>query len=234
MSAAVAVDLLGWALAAAALGALGVHRRRLDARMALVAEASHELRGPLAAVSLGLASLARDAEPGRARQAAALESELRRAGLALADLAAAPEGRRCADRAGRVEVVGLLEDVWASWAAVAGAHGRRIVLDAPAEACVVLGDRERLAQAVGNLVSNALEHGEGPVRLRARRVASGVRIEVLDTGAGLAAPLASRRPHAGRRGHGLAVAGRVAERCGGRLSSERVVGGHLMALELPA
>ena len=60
--------------------------------VALVAEAAHELRAPLSAALLGLHGLVADA--AGARRVAAVELELRRAGLALEDLDAAPRGRR--------------------------------------------------------------------------------------------------------------------------------------------
>ncbi|MBA2515700.1 MAG: hypothetical protein H0V22_00005, partial [Solirubrobacterales bacterium] len=60
---ALAVSLVGWGCALSALVALALLRWRLNTSMALVAEASHELRGPLSAVRLGLATLIRDAGP---------------------------------------------------------------------------------------------------------------------------------------------------------------------------
>lgn len=224
----------GWACALGAAAALALVRAQVQSRMALVAEASHELRGPLTAVQLGLAALVRDAEPERARHAAALDLELRRAGLALEDLAAAPEGRRAPDALGVVDVGDLLEDAYAAWEGVAAAYRTSLSVEPMEDWWVVRADRVRLAQALGNLIANALEHGRGEVRLRARPVAGhGLRLEVLDGGPGLSAPLAASGPHAGRRGHGLGVAARVAERCGGRLVSETTSEGHAMALELP-
>ncbi|HEX8103035.1 MAG TPA: ATP-binding protein, partial [Solirubrobacteraceae bacterium] len=61
-----------------------------------------------------------------------------------------------------------------------------------------------------------------------------VRLEVRDAGRGLPGPLPPAAGHTRHRGHGLAVAARVAREGGGRLRSERRPGGHTMALELPA
>jgi len=232
------LEAAGWACALAALCVLAVVRWRTGARLALVAEASHELRGPLTVVSLGLATLARDAEPERARRAAVLDLELRRAGLALDDLAAAPSGRRAPDCAGIVDVADLLDEVRDAWSPLAAAFGTRIEVVRPAEWWAVRADRVRLAQAVGNLVGNALEHGEGPVTLAAGPVAavSGrLGVEVRDRGPGLPPGALARAgaAHASRRGHGLGVAARVAERSGGRLVSEERPAEHVMVLELP-
>jgi signal transduction histidine kinase len=110
-----------------------------------------------------------------------------------------------------------------------------------AEAAVV-GDRPRLAQATGNLIANAIEHGGGPVEVRGRLEGSSVRIEVIDGGAGLAAPLdelarrARRRAWLGgdrTRGHGLAVAAAVAAAHGGRLAAAPCDRGARLVLELP-
>ena len=79
-------------------GALRAGRRRLPARVRWAAgwrwwrKAAHELRGPLSAALLGLHGVVADA--AAARRVAAVELELRRAGLALDDLGAAPHGRR--------------------------------------------------------------------------------------------------------------------------------------------
>ena len=84
-----------------------------------MARACHELRGPLTAVRLSLATMERRLEAPPERLAA-LELELRRAGLALDDFAAARSGRRVIDRTEPVEVAELLEEQFESWHVVAG------------------------------------------------------------------------------------------------------------------
>ena len=226
---------MNWALTLAALAwALAAHAL-LRARMALVAQAAHELRGPLHAALLGLHGMAAPAGGG-ARRLAAVELELRRAGIALDDLEAARAGRRRPDRDVAVDVGALLAGAVEGWRPLAGARATELHFAAPDARFLVRADPLRLAQAAGNLVANALEHGNGPVRLRVHATAAHVRIEVRDQGPGLPAPvaeLAARRPHAGRRGHGLAIAGRVAERHGGRLLTAPVASGACVVLELP-
>ena len=228
------------ALLVAALGVALVWGlwRELRRRGELVARACHELRGPLTAAHLALhAGAPRDgALPGRLE---AIDVELARAGRALDDLSAARRGARGRDRRELVDVVALVHAQTAAWQAVAPAYGCVLRSGVAAGAAVlVYGDRVRLAQAIGNLLANAFEHGGGTVALRIRVVGPRVRLEVSDEGAGLPAPVAElvRRPRAGlgSRGRGLAIAASIAERHGGRLLAAPVARGTRLALELPA
>ena len=230
-------SILPWAVAVvgftlAALGALELRRRR-----ELVARACHELRGPLTAVRLSLTTMERRREAPPERLAT-LDHELRRAGLALDDFAAARSGRRVLDREEPVEVAELLEEQFHSWEAVACAFESVVLLGCLLPGTFVVGDRLRLAQAISNLIANALEHGPGRIELTARFVgAQHVRIEVIDEGPGLPVALAqlTRRARAGRgrRGRGLAIAAQIAERHRGRLVAEPVPRGARIGLELP-
>ena len=100
------------------------------------------------------------------------------------------------------------------------------------------GDRRRLAQAVGNLLANAIEHGGGTVEVRVGRRGRLVRVEVSDDGRGLPAPVAELRRRArrsrGAHGHGLAVASSIAEVHRGRLAAASAEVGARLVLELPA
>ena len=232
MTAALAVA--GWAAALAALGVAAGLRASMARRLALVAQAAHELRGPLGAALLGLHGVVSDAA-GR-RRVAAVELELRRAGLALADLDAAPRGRRAPDRADVDGLGALLAEAAEAWRPLACAFATELIVDDRAAHMLVRADRLRLTQAVGNLVLNALEHGAGPVRIRVHPAGGRVRIEVRDHGPGLPAPIAALTGdglHAARRGHGLAIAARAVRRHGGRLLTAPVSSGACVALELP-
>ena len=225
---------LGWAAALCALATAVFLRVSADRRMTLVAEAAHELRGPLSAALMGLHGVAAGA--AAARRVAAVELELRRAGLALADLDAAPRGSRTPDCAEPLDVQALLAESIEAWRPLAGALATELLFDPAAPRLLVCADRLRLTQAVGNLVLNALEHGAGPVRMRAHATRTHVRIEVRDQGPGLPAPIAALAAdgrHAGRRGHGLAIAARVVRRHGGRLLTAPVSSGACVVLELP-
>jgi signal transduction histidine kinase len=66
-----------------------------------------------------------------------------------------------------------------------------ISVDAPDDLTVV-ADPLRLRQGLGNLVDNALRHGDGTVTLTARRAGQGVELAVSDQGPGFPADLRER------------------------------------------
>jgi signal transduction histidine kinase len=246
------VDLVagvaGWVVAAAVVGWAVLRARTDTARMEAVARATHELRGPITAARLGLQLLLRTAE-APAAALTAIELELSQAGLALEDLSRASAGGPVAgasraespESGGReiVDVAALLADCVEAARPSAAARG---VVDLRwawiGPAGVVSANRVRLAQAIGNLIANAIEHGEGEIEARGRTEAGTVRIEVLDRGRGLPAPVAelARRARRGRgaRGRGLAIATAIATDHGGRLAAAPSDRGARLVLELPA
>jgi signal transduction histidine kinase len=229
--------LLIWALTA---GVLHIRRRR---ELVLAARARHEVRGPLCTAQLALDGL----EPSA--RVTAIAMELRRAALALDDLPGPPRRRwalrrlvaRRAPGKGhglptRIDVARLLADAAPVWRSLAEARGAQLAVDA--SPAMVAGDPLRLAQACANLVTNAMEHGGGHVRVTSYMSEGRVRIEVADDGPGLPAPLAqlltAARGRRSARGHGLAIAAAITERHGGRLSAMPSTRGACLALELPA
>jgi signal transduction histidine kinase len=241
----------GWLVASLAAALAIVGWRLLSIRGEAVTRASHELRGPITAARLGLELGARSGrlEPDRLR---AIDLELDRATLALDDLGGARllrHGRqRCGlARIGEVELRELVASSVEAWRAAAEAHGVNLQLRWGGGASLVVGDRLRIAQATGNLIANAIEHGGGDVEVRGTVQSAGVRIEVIDGGPGLPAPVAelARRARRGYgqadrgrrragRGRGLAIATAVAEAHGGRLASAPCDRGARLVLELPA
>lgn len=175
-------------------------------RMLLVARAEHELRGPLTVIAL-----AGEGDPR-------IRAEIDRARGALGDLAAARTGRTAMPQ---LELVRLDRLVWravAGWdLAARRAGGEGVQLDWRAGEVSVRADRGRLAGALGNLLSNAIEHGGGSVRVIARRSGRGVRIEIRDSG----------------RGHGVGIATRAIREAGGSLSAARTDSGTAVVLDLP-
>lgn len=221
-------SLVAVLVAVVAAGALAA---RLLAERERVARAVHELRGPLAAAGLAVEAMAARGAlaPGAAE---GITAQLRRAGLALRDL---ERPGRPPDTIETVRLSVLMANLAHAWQPVAAARGRRLEVVPARAGTAVLGDRTRLAQAVGNLIANALEHGAGDVHVRARVTGERVRIEVADEGPGIGRPLDLRGPRTGRgaRGRGLAIAAGIAARHGGRLTTGPSPHGPALALELP-
>lgn len=227
--------LSGWMTAALAGIAAAARARSDGARMEAAVRACHELRGPITAARLGieLGVRAGALSPARLR---AIELELASATVALDDLAGADRTRpRMSED---VDVGELLQDAVEGWRAAAVARGAGLTLRWTGAGATVRGDRIRLAQAIGNLIANAAEHGGGAIEVRGRGDGSGVRIEVADAGTGLPAPVAvlAARARGGRgsRGRGLAIASSIAAGHGGRLAAAPSEHGARLVLELPA
>ena len=212
----IALALGGWLVALLAVARVLVLVRRLE----LVAMAEHELRGPLGALGLAAEALAK--RPSR-RAAGALETQLERARLGLSDLAAARAGGRTPPNARRLEARAVAARATAGWRAT----GAQVRFDWRAGRAAVHADAARLSQALGNLLSNAIEHGGGEVELRGVRANGRVRIELTDRGPGFTTP-----PAPGR-GRGLAIAARAVEEAGGTLRIASGEGGSTVAVELP-
>jgi signal transduction histidine kinase len=218
-----------------ALAGTLIARLRGLRRRERVARAAHELRGPLTAARLGLALGARLGGLAGPRLRA-LELELERATLALDDFAAS--GRSSVPPSvDQVDVASLLADCVEAWRPAALARGGDVELSWPERAACVQGDRLRLAQALDNLIANAIEHGGGTVEVRGRMIADLIRVEVRDSGPGIPVPLADliRRARRGRgwRGRGLAIAASIANEHGGRLRAAPSQCGARLLIELP-
>ncbi|MGH2871011.1 MAG: ATP-binding protein, partial [Solirubrobacteraceae bacterium] len=209
-----AVAIAGW-VAAGAAGLLAVAAlRRLQERMEAVARACHELRGPLTAARLGLSAGSSGAAPSPSRLRA-VDAELVRAAVALDDLAEPRGGPPRLAALERLDVPALLRECVEAWQAVADAHGVALTLDWSGEATATWGDRSRLAQAVENLIANALEHGAGSVLVQGRELDGRARVTVSDEGPGLPAPVARLCRRGGRLR--LGGGGRLGLGGGGRL-----------------
>jgi signal transduction histidine kinase len=231
-----AVALGGWAAAAIAFASAAWSGQRRARLLEGVARASHELRGPLTAARLGFELGARGGElsPNCLR---GLGLELERATLALADLSAATAGALTGLRLEELDLGAVAAECVAARRVAAEHGGAELRLEWPDAPTTVLGDRVRLAQMVGNLLANAIEHGGGLVEVCGRIEAGAVRLEVIDGGPGLPAPVAelAARARAGKgwRGRGLAIAASIARDHGGRLAAAPSDRGARVVLELP-
>jgi two-component system, OmpR family, sensor kinase len=170
-------------------GMLGRLEAAIERERAFVDDASHELRTPLAMhkTELELAlRYAKTPEEMRAAISSAIVEVDRLIQLAedLLVLARSAEGKLALDLR-RVGVAGMLGDLHERFSDRIAATGRSLVIE-PADGLTVEADRLRVEQALGNLVENALEHGEGEITLRAGEAGGEVAIHVEDRGPGFA------------------------------------------------
>jgi signal transduction histidine kinase len=126
------------------------------------------------------------------------------------------------------------------------ADGREIALS-PLEQVQLVGDEDRLAQVVRNLVDNAIRHTQPGARIgiALKREDGWARLDVSDTGAGIPAEhlehvferfyRVGRRPDQdGGSGLGLAIVKHLTEAHGGRVSVDSEVGaGTRFTVRLP-
>ncbi len=203
-------------------------RRSLERERRFVADASHELRTPLAVLKTELEAGLRAGDAGpeaRAALSSAIEECDRLAQLAddLLVIARTAEGElpvRPEPLPGRP----LLEGVRDRFAERAQRDGRAIRVENGD--VLLIADPLRIRQALGNLVDNALRHGDGDVVLRAHTQDGGVALEVSDDGPGFAPDIAGRAFERFARGDrartrggtglGLAIVRAIAEAHGGR------------------
>jgi signal transduction histidine kinase len=223
----------GWPLGASIAAAAAAHGLRLGRRRTVLNEALHELRRPLQAIAL-----ASGAGHG---SAGAVRSSVRLAAAALERLECEINGGPSPPRLRTVELRPLVEATLRRWGARASLGGGRIVLRWQADEAVVEADPAELAQALDNLIVNAIEHGGPSIALEVRRQGGSVQVAVVDSGRrsrhpsrrGTPAEVIARLSGKRRRGYGLAVVRRTAAAHGGRFALRRSERGTVALLELP-
>jgi signal transduction histidine kinase len=158
-------------------------------------------------------------------------------------IARAEQGRLPLDKR-RVEARSVLGAVAARFGTAAGGTGRVVRVEGT-NGLELDADPARLEQALTNMVSNALRHGDGTVGLRALRRNGSVELHVLDEGEGFdpeflprAFERFSRADPARTRGGvglGLSIVQVVAEAHGGRAHAvNRDEGGADVWLAIPS
>ena len=232
----VSVALLCTAAFGGLTSALVAHRVELRRRRALSGPL-HELRGALAAIQLGLFALERrGAGTLVADRIEALRTQAERAHLAVEDVDGIRFARgRPAHRLELIDAGAVVKRRVAAWSGLAEVRRRIVELRWPIGPAIVRADEARIGQALDNLVVNALDHGSGVVRVTGALTERTMRIAVADQGPGIGRSLreAMSSPWQGRHGHGLAVAARVAELHGGRLTATPGRLGSRVEIELP-
>jgi two-component system OmpR family sensor kinase len=203
-------------------------RRSFERERRFVADASHELRTPIAVIKTELEGALRTGDYGpqvRESLVGALEECDSLAQLAedLLVIARAGEGQLSVRREA-LAVRSVLDGVNHRFADRAAQHDRRIRIESAA-GLSVHADAVRLGQALGNLVDNALRHGDGDIVISARSASAGIELDVADRGDGFAPDIAGRAFERFTRGDlartrggtglGMAIVRAIAEAHGG-------------------
>jgi two-component system OmpR family sensor kinase/two-component system sensor histidine kinase QseC len=218
---------------------------------AFVADAAHELRSPLTALSLELQLLDRAPDEEARREALAnLKAAAARAMHLVEQLLtlARNEPREPVGELAAVDLQQAVADGVADTNTLADA--RHIALSLEGDPVTVRGDREALRTLVRNLVDNAVRYTPqgGRVRVRTRagsrapgRITEPASLEVADTGPGIAAADRERvfdrfyrragSPEGGS-GLGLAIVKAVADRHGAQVRLGDAPGGGLLVTVL--
>jgi signal transduction histidine kinase len=225
--------IAGWPVVLSLMAAVTARSVFEGRRRSALNEALHELRRPLQSLVLAADG---GAPPGSA------EGSARLASLALERLEREINGGpQSGQRQEVFPLRSLAESAVARWRARASVAGGAVRLRWLAGTVLVHGDRLALAQALDNLIVNAIEHGGPRVTVEAYAAAGRVRLTVADSGrasrpasrretpAELVERLSGRR----RRGHGLTVVRRTAAAHGGRFELRRGARGSVASLELP-
>lgn len=219
---------------------VGARDALLAAQRSLLANASHELRSPLARIRMGLELLGE-------RPNAAVRDEIARN---IGELDALVEEILLASRLdaqtadlGPIEPVDLL--------GLAAEECARVqaeldwIAPAPAQGWDVPGVAKLLRRALRNLLENARRHADGPVQLTLQARGAAIAISVCDRGPGVPEALCERifepffrlpgaSERAGGVGLGLALVRSIAQRHGGGVScAPRAGGGACFTLVLP-
>ncbi|WP_328386474.1 ATP-binding protein [Streptomyces sp. NBC_00400] len=195
--------------------------RMLTAERRLAADASHQLRTPLTALSMRLEEITVTDDPDTVKEEATIAlAQVER----LTDVVQRLLTNSRDPRSGSAVAFDLDEVVKQQieeWRPAYRSAGRAIVRSGK-KGLRAVGTPGAVAQVLATLIENSLMHGDGTVALRTRVTGNQAVVEVTDAGPGVPPDLGSRvfeRTVSGRNstGLGLAVARDLAEADGGRL-----------------
>ncbi|MCB5179091.1 ATP-binding protein [Streptomyces antimicrobicus] len=195
--------------------------RMLTAERRLAADASHQLRTPLTALSMRLEEITVTEDLATVREEATIAlTQVERLTDVVERLLTNSRDPRTGS-AVSFDLDEVVKQQVEEWRPAYRSAGRAIVRSGK-HGLRAVGTPGAVAQVLATLVENALMHGGGTVALRTRVTGNQAVIEVTDEGPGVPADLGNRifeRAISGRNstGIGLAVARDLAEADGGRL-----------------
>jgi signal transduction histidine kinase len=219
--------------------------RRLEALVhgnrAMMADVSHQLRTPLAALRLRLDVLTQDADQATASELVAAQGEIARLSRLVDGLLAIARAENVVSKPVEVAVDEVIQDRAAAWGPVAEERGVWLTTRCLTPVRANLGDGH-LEQILDNLLANALDvvPSGGQVRVTASTTSQGARITVADDGPGMSK---AQQEAAFRRfvstspagaGLGLAIVHRLVTANGGTATLSDTPGGGLtVGLDVP-
>ncbi|MFI7012068.1 ATP-binding protein [Streptomyces sp. NPDC050145] len=195
--------------------------RMLTAERRLAADASHQLRTPLTALSMRLEEITMTDDPDEVKEEATIAlAQVERLTDVVERLLTNSRDPRTGS-AVSFDLDEVIKQQLEEWRPAYRSAGRAIVSSGKRHLTAV-GTPGAVAQVLAALIENSLMHGGGTVALRTRVTGNQAVIEVTDEGPGVPSELGSRifeRTISGRNstGIGLAVARDLAEADGGRL-----------------
>jgi signal transduction histidine kinase len=190
---------------------------------------AHDLRGPLNSIGLACAGLEEEALSADGHACvAAIERAAARAERLIEDLleVAHIEGGHLRLEVAAVDARSLVAEVCGDHQRAALAVGSTIICAVPDHEVCVLADRDRIHQALSNLVGNALVHARGTaVTLSVDQRAADVAFIVADAGPGISAAALPHifdrywqgRDRHGGAGLGLAIVKGIVDAHGGSI-----------------
>jgi signal transduction histidine kinase len=204
----------------------------VERERAFTADASHQLRTPLAALRLELESQALES-PGPPAGVTAALAQVDRLQNTIETLLAvardAPTGEQ------KVNLVDAIREVEARWHGPLAADGRPLHTSVDAPRAVAALSPDVLTEIVDVLIGNAHAHGSGAISVSVRHTSDAYAIEVHDQGPGFGPDIddAFRRGAGDGHGIGLALARSLAHSQGARLEITTPGPGPTVSLLIP-
>ncbi|MEU2516367.1 ATP-binding protein [Streptomyces syringium] len=195
--------------------------RMLTAERRLAADASHQLRTPLTALSMRLEEITLTDDPETVKDEASIAlTQVERLTDVVQRLLTNSRDPQSGS-AVSFDLDEVIKQQLEEWRPATRSEGRALVRSGK-QGLRAVGTPGAVAQVLATLIENSLMHGDGTVALRTRVTGNQAVVEVTDEGLGVSPDLGSRvfeRTVSGRNstGLGLAVARDLAEADGGRL-----------------
>ncbi|MFF7730745.1 ATP-binding protein [Streptomyces sp. NPDC008001] len=195
--------------------------RMLTAERRLAADASHQLRTPLTALSMRLEEITLTDQPETVKEEATIAlTQVERLTDVVQRLLTNSRDPKSSS-AVTFDLDEVIKQQIEEWRPASRSEGRAIVRSGK-QGLRAVGTPGAVAQVLATLIENSLMHGDGTVALRTRVTGNQAVVEVTDEGPGVPPDLGARvfeRTVSGRNstGLGLAVARDLAEADGGRL-----------------